>query len=427
MYPPYFMKSTTTNEKELMATVFCSRNTVTDKTLLEDAEKISVWLAKNKVTLVNGASKSGLMGYTAKCAYEAGGKVYGIGLHKYESEIHQYLTNFEGYDEHSMRQKRLIELGDAYIALAGGLGTIYEILDVHIEQFLGTITVPMIIVGPLVKTYKQIIADVKANGLYHKLPEQIIFAENADEAIVALDAHFQKIRATNEYTPKVYYPGWTSEDIYQHISKTITEPHHILFGGLKMKVLPGVYPSNRFRSSRNLVKLVQKQSAGKVVFDIACGHGSMGLAAAYAGAKYVIQTDINKTAVANAKENAQLLNIKNSSAYAGSLFDPIPEVWEGKADLIVFNPPFHKEDIDGTETDLQYAFRTDSLNVINGFFGNVDRFLAKDGYILLGFSNKDPEALAYLESFFAGYQVETIVHKYADSKADNIIYKLQKK
>jgi len=408
----------------LTSTVFCSRSTTTDQIALEDARIISTHLAKKGMTLANGAAKTGLMGYTARCAYEAKGNVYGIGLAHYEPTPHQYLTDWEGYYTHAERQERLLELGDFYIALEGGLGTIHEILDVHLRQFLGETSKPIIIVGNIGDLYNHICKEVKRKGLHHKLPEKIYFAKDGKEAITLIDQIDDELTASN-YVPKVDYPSWTSEQIYNHLAK-ITKKHDILFNGIKMSVFPNVYPSNRFRSSKMLGKAIIGHVKGKVVADIACGHGTMGIIAAMHGAKEVVQSDINPSAVANAKYNSEQLQLKNVSTFKGNLFENIPDAYKKSFDLVIFNPPFHKEDIEGAQSDLQYAFRTDKLSVLDNFFKEVPHYLKDDGEILLGFSNKDQESLEKLERLMNAnnLQVKMIERKNEDTAADNRIYRI---
>ena len=78
-------------------------------------------LALSGHRVINGGGP-GLMDQTLQGAKSAGGETYGIRLEKQgrvHSECADQIEVFHGLWE---RQKRLISMGDAYIALPGGIG-----------------------------------------------------------------------------------------------------------------------------------------------------------------------------------------------------------------------------------------------------------------------------------------------------------------
>ncbi len=417
------------NKYPYKASVFCARNEIRDPKVLEDARQLTEYLANNQITLVNGGSLDGLMGVMAKHMHDYGGQTYGIGLHQYEPEPHHYLHDWEAYDEHSDRQRRLLEMGDIYIALSGGIGTLHEIMDVHILQMLEETRHPLILIGETPANYQQILSFLSAQGLMRDLPSNLVFVKDASEAIAHIQSYFQELQGAN-YFSSHYYPAVAPEAIYQHIKQN-QRPYYIMFEGLKMKVAPNVYPSNRFRSSKLLGKVVAQMSSGKTVADIACGHGTMGLVAAANAAKHVVQVDINPAAVQNARDNAQLLGFQDKiDIYEGDVLEPLSYRYRNYFDVIYFNPPFHRN-ADHKNDKLMYAFYSQGNEggVLDKFLSNVPQYLAKDGKIILGFSNKDPESLAYLEELIErkGYTCKLIVLTNQDTAADNRIYSLQVK
>lgn len=86
-------------------------------------------LADAGFTTVTGGG-IGLMDEVLKGAYEAGGKTMGICLVKQGRKQSAYITQRENYEFLSKRQERLIEIGDAFIALPGGYGTLLETFEV---------------------------------------------------------------------------------------------------------------------------------------------------------------------------------------------------------------------------------------------------------------------------------------------------------
>lgn len=417
------------NAYDYKVSVFCSRNDLTSKQNDKDIDTLCKYLSQNKITLVNAAGHTGNMLKTTKAMHKYGGKTIGIGLHKYEPNPHPLLNEWEGYDTHGERTHRLIELGDFYIALTGGLGTLHEIIDVHLLQFLNEVNHPLVLIGEHNKYYQRLLDFFQQEGLLHKLPSNVIFAKDSEEAIIEIEKHFSQLKAQNYYS-KIYYPAVSAEEIYGHIKQN-QKSYYILFNGMKMKVNPNVYPSNRFRSSIILGEVVRKMAKGKKVADIACGHGTMGLVAADAGAKHVVQVDINPAAVENADENRKLLNFEDKiDLYEGDVFEPLSYRYKNYFDLIVFNPPFFRN-TKFKHDKLMYAFYTQGNKggVLEKFLQRAHYYLAKKGEIILGFSNRDPEALEFLEETMdrLGYEYKIHLIKNQDSHADNRIYSIKYK
>ena len=403
-------------------TLMCSGNDTKNEKYLSDAKEIATGIAKRNFVLVNGASEVGLMGVTGREAYKAGGEVYGIGLKDYESKIHSWFSNWEGFSSYKLRLRRLTDLADVFIAMAGGLGTIHEILDVHINQFLGKEQRPVIIVSPMAEIYKSICDKVKNEGLYwDKLPEYIYFVNDAIEALRVLDRIIENYEMSG-YVNKNYYPINTAEEIYENM-KPYDEKYHVLYAGLELVVHPDVYPPNRFRSSIAFAKNInRKLCEGKVIFDIGCGPGNLGILGAINGARKVVSVDINPAAIANTKENVQRLGLGNIiDVKEGSVFTAIGQE---KADIIFFHPPFHHEKIDTNHTRLMNSVSTDGFNVLDKFFEGIDDYLLPWGKVYLGFSNKDPLSLEHLEKLMKKYAVELINHSYSGSSADYRLYSI---
>lgn len=420
------MKYSTEEKKKLgfkyHVTLMCSGNDTNNEKYLSDAKEISIGIAKRGIVLVNGASSVGLMGVTGREAHKAGGEVYGIGLKDYEPEIHDWFSNWEGFSSYKLRVRRLTDLADVFIAMAGGLGTIHEILDVHINQFLGKEERPIIIISPMAEIYKDICENVKKEGLYwDKLPEYIHFVKDATEALEILDGVINDYDKTG-YINKNYYPVLSAETIYDNM-KPYDEKYNILYAGLELVVHPDVYPPNRFRSSLTFAKSITKELCeGKTIFDIGCGPGNLGILGAINGAKKVISVDINPAAVANATENVHRLGLeKIVDVREGSVFTAIGQQ---KADLIFFHPPFHHEKIKDNQTRLMNSVSTDGFNVLDKFFVGVEEYLQPGGMVYLGFSNKDQSSLDHLEALMKKYKVSMVNHSYADSSADYRLYSI---
>ena len=112
-------------------TVYCGSNTGKDPEYKKIAQDLGKWLAHNNIGLVYGGGHIGLMGVIANSVLDNGGKVTGIiPTLLVEKEIaHKSLSALHIVKDMTERKVKLMELGDAYIALPGGPGTIEEISE----------------------------------------------------------------------------------------------------------------------------------------------------------------------------------------------------------------------------------------------------------------------------------------------------------
>ena len=113
-------------------TVFCGANNGKSELYIKNVTELGEWIADNNHTLVYGGGKIGLMGVIADTVLENRGEVIGI-MPQFlvDREIsHTGITEFIIVDDMSVRKAKLIDLGDVFIALPGGPGTLEEISQV---------------------------------------------------------------------------------------------------------------------------------------------------------------------------------------------------------------------------------------------------------------------------------------------------------
>ena len=113
--------------------VFCGSADNLDQDYYDAAFEMGRLLAANKITLVYGAGRTGLMGSIAQGALENGGEVVGIvplGLESPQLIYTTGLTRLEIVDDIQIRKARMNELGEAFIAMPGGFGTMDEMFEV---------------------------------------------------------------------------------------------------------------------------------------------------------------------------------------------------------------------------------------------------------------------------------------------------------
>lgn len=127
-------------------TVYCGSSTGNDKIFVEGATALGTWIGKNGHTLVYGGSNTGLMGAVADATLKAGGKVIGVvpNVSEIQGRKHTGVTQLIETESMSDRRNKMIELGDVFVALPGGLGTLDEITEIMSLSSLNLIKSPVI-------------------------------------------------------------------------------------------------------------------------------------------------------------------------------------------------------------------------------------------------------------------------------------------
>ncbi|KGO12513.1 TIGR00730 family Rossman fold protein [Clostridium botulinum] len=98
----------------------------------ESAKLLGKILAENKIELVYGGSRIGLMGEISSEVLRNNGKVIGVmpkGLFSGEM-VHKNLTKLIEVENMHERKQTMAELSDGFIALPGGLGTFEELFEI---------------------------------------------------------------------------------------------------------------------------------------------------------------------------------------------------------------------------------------------------------------------------------------------------------
>lgn len=155
--------------------------------LLGDAvRELGTWIGESGNSLVYGGSKSGLMGEIAKSVLSAGGKVTGVEPEFFIEKNLQYeaLTNIIITKDIPQRKKKMIELGDAFIAFPGGTGTLEEITEVMSMVSLKRINAPCILynLNGYYNGLKALLNHMIEMGLSTENRQQgIYFAENLSQ------------------------------------------------------------------------------------------------------------------------------------------------------------------------------------------------------------------------------------------------------
>ena len=120
-------------------TIYCSSSDHLDNEYYDLAEKIGNYLAKRSINIIYGGGKVGLMGKISHSSYNSGGKVIGI-IPKFlasKEKINNKITKTIIVKDMSDRKKKLFQMGDGFLILPGGSGTIEEASEIISWKFLG--------------------------------------------------------------------------------------------------------------------------------------------------------------------------------------------------------------------------------------------------------------------------------------------------
>lgn len=169
-------------------TVYCGSKMGNDEIYRQTAEIVGKWIVEKDHTLVYGGGSTGLMRVLAETVLNGGGKVIGVRpdfLSKREPML-EGLTEFIKVETMSERKKVMIDNGDVYIALPGGLGTMEEISEVVSWSTIGKNDNPCIfynVRGFYNDVKNQYDTMEKLGFLSDEYKENVLFSDSMDEII----------------------------------------------------------------------------------------------------------------------------------------------------------------------------------------------------------------------------------------------------
>jgi len=113
-------------------TVYMASYMPNEKKFIDSSIELGKYIANKGHTLIYGGSKTGLMGVVADNVLHNNGKVIGVvpDIKLIKNRIHPELKNVIYTSDMAERRKKMIELGDIFIALPGGPGTLDEFSEV---------------------------------------------------------------------------------------------------------------------------------------------------------------------------------------------------------------------------------------------------------------------------------------------------------
>lgn len=173
-----------------IATVFGGSTPSEGDTAYLEARRLGEKLATAGWGVATGAY-SGTMEAVSRGAMEAGGHTIGIGCERIETYRgavrNQWVKEMRTYPTLRERAFELIRIGDALLALPGGVGTLSEIaLSWSLLQTGEVDAKPLILIGP---AWERMLAEFEAHagGYYEERDLRLLsFAPTIDTAVAAL-------------------------------------------------------------------------------------------------------------------------------------------------------------------------------------------------------------------------------------------------
>ena len=167
-------------------TVYLGANEGNDPEFRSAVAALGKWIGESGNDLVYGGSKSGLMGVPAESVLKAGGKVTGVEPRFFVDAGYVYddVTKLIVTEDMSERKKKMIELGQAFIAFPGGTGTLEEITEVMSKVSLGHLDAPCILydLGGFYTGLKTLLRHMIETGLSTEEKQKgIVFASDLEE------------------------------------------------------------------------------------------------------------------------------------------------------------------------------------------------------------------------------------------------------
>jgi uncharacterized protein (TIGR00730 family) len=129
--------------------VYCASSAKIDQKYFDATERLGKQLVENQVEVVYGGGAVGLMGKLADTVLEHGGEVIGI-MPQFMRDIelhHKKVARFHFVGDMHERKKRFLDGVDGLITLAGGCGTLEEVLEAMTLKRLGLFTKPIVILN----------------------------------------------------------------------------------------------------------------------------------------------------------------------------------------------------------------------------------------------------------------------------------------
>ena len=169
-------------------TVYCASSTQLEPAFHRAADLVGKGLASRGLSLVYGGGCIGLMGEVATSAAKGGALVTGVITHKLveHEQANNKCDELIVVDTMQERRTIMMDRGDGYLILPGGVGTYEEFFEVLVGRQLGDHTKPIGIVN--VNGYFDPLGDMLEHGIEHQFIRpalrELLFVDPCPDAVL---------------------------------------------------------------------------------------------------------------------------------------------------------------------------------------------------------------------------------------------------
>lgn len=185
--------------------VFCGSKPGSDPAFAKTAQELGTLLGKEKVGLVYGGGKVGLMGVVADSALKENAEVIGVlpAALKDKEVGHDGLTELIITETMHGRKEKMYDISDAFIAMPGGLGTLDEMCEILTWSQLGMHEKPCGLLNPsgYFDKFLEMLDHALSQNLLHKEHRELLIVETNPQTLL------EKFRA---YQPPTVTSKWIS-------------------------------------------------------------------------------------------------------------------------------------------------------------------------------------------------------------------------
>ena len=169
-------------------TVYCASSTQLEASFHHAATMLGSGIANRGLSLVYGGGCIGLMGEVSKSAASHGARVVGIITHKFvaHEQANEACDELIVVDTMQERRAIMMQRGDAYVVLPGGIGTYEEFFEVLVGRQIGDHTKPIGIVN--VDGYFDPLVEMLEHGIEHRFVRpalrQLLFVDPCPNTVL---------------------------------------------------------------------------------------------------------------------------------------------------------------------------------------------------------------------------------------------------
>ena len=152
-------------------TIYCASSNKIDKKFYEMAKEVAQIISNYQIKVIYGGGNVGLMGIIAKTLTNLKSEVIGV-IPKFlikKEKVSFNISQLKIVPSMSKRKEYLFKLGDAFLILPGGTGTLEEVIEVLSWKILKLHNKPIIFLNfdnywsPLIKQFEKIIENKFGN------------------------------------------------------------------------------------------------------------------------------------------------------------------------------------------------------------------------------------------------------------------------